>query len=669
MLQKVTTFIYAKQKTMQKSFLLLMLSASLISSLPAQQKKEVGSLIMEGVPEVPAQLIERMSQYQSTRGASLSNWSPDGNGMLIVTRFGETVQLHKVDFPGGSRKQITFFKEPINGGSFCPDPAYKGFMFTKDSGGNEFSQLFWFNLTNGKYTMVSDGRRSQNSAPLWSTKGDRFISVSTRRNGKDYDLYLYNMSSPKDAKIILQQGGAWSPLDWSPDDKKLLVSNYISANKSFIHVLDIETGKLEQINPSAEDIAYGNTLWSADGKGIFLISDQGTEFQTLRYYDVATKKITDLTSSIPWDVDGAIMNMARNTIAFITNENGVSKLYIMNIATHKFSPAPGLPAGVIGSLRFHPNGRELGFTINTPQTPNDIYSINLTDNKLTRWTFSEVGGLDNSAFAIPELIEYPTFDQVNGKPRTIPAFYYKPKNASGKMPVVISIHGGPEGQTLATFNAFVSFLTNELGIAVVAPNVRGSTGYGKTFLKMDNGYKREESVKDIGGLIDWVAKQPELDASRIAVYGGSYGGYMVLASMTNFNDKIRCAIDLFGIANFVTFLQNTEDYRKDLRRVEYGDEREAQMKEFLLKISPANNVDKITKPMFIIQGLNDPRVPPSESELMKQKLTANGVKVWYMLAKDEGHGFRKKNNVDHMQWAIVMFLQENLIGQKITAGN
>ena len=230
-----------------------------------------------------------------------------------------------------------------------------------------------------------------------------------------------------------------------------------------------------------------------------------------------------------------------------------------------------------------------------------------------------------------------------------------------KIPVIINIHGGTEGQSVPVFSPFIAYVTNELGIAVLSPNVRGSSGYGKTFLKLDNGFKREESVKDIGALLDWIAKQPELDASRVAVWGGSYGGYMVLASMTNFNDRIKCGIDVVGISNFVTFLQNTEDYRKDLRRVEYGDERDPKMKEYLLKISPANNVDKITKPLFIIQGLNDPRVPASESEQMKQNMRNKGRNVWYMLAKDEGHGFRKKPNVDYMQWSVVMFLQQNLL--------
>jgi dipeptidyl aminopeptidase/acylaminoacyl peptidase len=625
------------------------------------EKKEIGNLLMEGIPEIPASVMERMNQYQNTRSANFNSWSPDGKSILISTRFAETSQLHIVDHPGGARKQMTFFKEPVAGASYCPDPAFKGFMFSKDIGGNEFSQLFWFDIATGKYSMISDGGRSQNSLSAWSNKGDRFIVVSTRRNGKDYDLYLSDMKNPKEATLVLQREGSWSALDWSPDDKKILVGNYISANKSFLHILDMETGKLEQINPSQEEISYNGALWSADGKGIFIVNDQGAEFSTLKYYEIASKKFTSITASIPWDVSGLAINKNRSTLVFDTNENGIASLYQLNTATLKYTRVSGLPTGVIGGIEFHPDGKQIGLVINTPQTPSDVFSIDLATNKLTQWTFSEVGGLDNSSFTVPSLIEYETFDKVNGTPRKIPAFYYKPKSSTGKIPVIISIHGGPEGQSVPSFSPFISYLTNELGIAVLSPNVRGSSGYGKTFLKLDNGFKREESVRDIGALLDWIGKQPELDASRIAVWGGSYGGYMVLASMTNFNDRIKCGIDIVGISNFVTFLQNTEDYRKDLRRVEYGDERDAKMKEYLLKISPANNVDKITKPLFIIQGLNDPRVPASESEQMKQTMRSKGRYVWYMLAKDEGHGFRKKSNIDYMQWSVILFLQQHLL--------
>jgi len=296
-------------------------------------KKEIGNLVAEGIPEIPQALMERMNQYQNVRSASLSSWNPDGSGMLISTRFAETPQLHFIDHPGGARRQITFFKEPITSGSYCPDINYKGFMFTKDLGGNEFAQLFWFDTNTGKYEMISDGGRSQNSLPTWSNKGNQFLMVSTRRNSKDYDLYLADMKSPKDAKLILQQGGSWAPIDWAPDDKHVLVLNYISANKSFLYILDVEMGKLEQINPSSEDISFGGALWSGDGKGLYMISDQGSEFQTLKYYDITTKKSTDISSSIHWDIDDITATKDRGKIVFTTNEIGISKLYNLDPAT------------------------------------------------------------------------------------------------------------------------------------------------------------------------------------------------------------------------------------------------------------------------------------------------------------------------------------------------
>jgi dipeptidyl aminopeptidase/acylaminoacyl peptidase len=643
---------------MKNILLLLFVSYAIFANA---QRKEAGSLVMENIPDVPTELIEQMTRYQNTRAAGFLGWNPAGEAMLITTRFGETNQLHIVNQPMGARKQITFFKEPVTSASFCPDPNYPGFMFRKDVGGNEFAQLYWYELLSGKYFMVSDGGRTQNGSPLWSNKGDRFIYTSTRRNLKDYDLYLSSMTGPAHAKMILEVKGSWNAMDWSPDDKKVLVRNYISINSSKIFILDIESGKLDEINTSTETIAYNDAAWSADGKGIFVISDEGSEFQVLKYYDLAAKKFKAITFSMKWDVDGFTMNKKRDQIVFVANENGIDRLYQMNTTTMKYTPLPGIPTGLVSGLRFKEDGKEIGFSISTAQSPGDAYSFNLTTNTLRRWTDSEVGGLDNTKFPVGVLIEYRTFDQAGSGPRMIPAFIYKPANAKGKMPVVINIHGGPEGQSRPSFSSFTTFLNNELGVAVIQPNVRGSSGYGKNYLKLDNGYKREESVEDIGKLLDWIKTQPDLDPERVAVMGGSYGGYMTLASMTHFNDRLRCGIDVVGISNFVTFLKNTEDYRKDLRRVEYGDERDSTMKQFLEKISPLNNVQKITKPMLIVQGANDPRVPMSEAEQMKTKLSEKGVETWYLLAKDEGHGFRKKANVDYYQWAVVMFLKKYLL--------
>jgi len=507
--------------------------------------------------------------------------------------------------------------------------------------------------------MLTDGK-SRNGGVSWNNKGDKYSYFSTKRNGTDWDIYVADKSNPENAEMVLSEGGAWGAVDWSPDDKSLLVGKYISANESYYYLLDVKSKSLTQINPSTEKIAYGGALFSKDGKGIFITSDQKSEFQRLRYYDLQTKKLTSLTDDINWDVESMTISDDGKNLAFTVNEDGMSKLYLLDAKEMKYMKAPGIPVGQVYGLSFHPDGEKLAMVLNTPQSSGDVYVMNLSDYSLQRWTYSETGGLNTSKFAIPELIHYPTFDEVDEKARMIPSFIYKPKG-DGPHPVVIDIHGGPEGQAQPYFNPIVQYYVNEMGIAVIEPNVRGSSGYGKSYLLLDNGFKREESVKDIGKLLDWIEKQPYLDANRVAVTGGSYGGYMVLSSMFNYNDRIKCGVDIVGISNFVTFLENTQDYRRDLRRVEYGDERDPQMKEFLNNISPTTNAHKITKPLFVVQGLNDPRVPASEAEQIVEIVRKNDGQVWYLLAKDEGHGFRKKTNRDFYIWSEVLFLEEYLL--------
>jgi protease II len=621
---------------------------------------EVGNLVLENIPEIPANLQERLLQYQNVRGASFVDWDPLGKGILISTRFAETSQFHLVEKPLGMRKQITFFNEPVGGGNFCTDTNTYGFLFTKDIGGSEFSQIFYFDMENGTYKMLTDGV-SRNGAANWSHKGDKFTFYSTKRNGRDWDVYMADIKNPDQAEAVLEKEGLWIAVDWSPDDSKLLILNYISANESYYHVLDLGTKELTQMNPSDEKIAYGGALFSKDGKGIYMTSDEGSEFQNLYYYDLKTKKKTLLSGGILWDVNDFTLSDDGKFLAFVVNDDGISKLHMLNLKTNQKIKLPELPIGQIYFISFSPDNQRFSLVLNKPDSPGDVYILDLNTNEMERWTESEVGGLNTANFISPELIHYPTFDKVDGKPRMIPAFVYKPKANKGPYPIVIDIHGGPEGQELPYFSSTNQFWLNELGAAIIAPNVRGSSGYGKSYLKLDNNYKREDSVKDIGKLLDWIATQPDLDASRVAVIGGSYGGYMVLASMTHYNDRLRCAVDLVGISNFVTFLKNTQDYRRDLRRVEYGDERDPKMAEFLNRISPTTNAHKITKPLFVIQGLNDPRVPASEAEQIVSEVRNNGGDVWYMLAKDEGHGFRKKTNRDYYTAAVVLFFEKYLL--------
>lgn len=622
-------------------------------------KRQIGNLIIEGVPEIPRQLTERLSQYQSTRQASVVDWLNNGKSLLISTRFGETSQFHIVQTPGGARQQITFFKEPLFSGQVCPNPAKNGFLFSKDIGGSEAYQIFYFDLATGDYRMLTDGE-SKYSSGLWNGTGKYFAYTKIKKKKKDHHIYLQHIDFPQEEILLFEGKGFWFIIDWSPDNQYLTIGNYISINESYIHILDVKTKKTTPISFSDKIVAYRGGIWSKDGKGIYLTADDDNEFRQLKYYDIAQNKVTTITKDINWDIQQIKLSPKGEQLAFTVNENGIDKLYLLNTSTFEYLQQDFLPEGQIGGLRWHPNGKSLALHINTAQFPSDVYVLHTATQELNRWTYSEVGGLNPESFIAPQLIHYPTFDKIEEKRRLIPAFYYKP-DRNEKHPVLIYIHGGPESQYRPGFSSTFQYYIKELGIAVIAPNVRGSVGYGKTYVKLDNGYKREDSVKDIGSLLDWIEMHPELDESRVAVIGGSYGGYMVLASMTHYNHRLNCGINIVGISNFVTFLKNTKSYRRDLRRVKYGDERDPQMREHLERISPTTNAHKITKPMLIAQGLNDPRVPASEAEQMLQAIRKNGGEVWYLLAKDEGHGFRKKSNQDYYTKAVMLFLKKYLL--------
>lgn len=626
------------------------------------ERKEVGNLVLEGIPDIKKSIFERTAQYQNVRSAGFVAWHPSNKGILISTRFAETAQLHYVGAPASYRKQLTFFREPINGAWYSPDKEKKGFVFSMDTGGGEFFQFYWYDENTGQHTLLTDGK-SRYESFAWSNKGDRAAFVSTKRNGRDFDIYLMEGDSLKTTKLLKETSGQWGVVDWSNDDKKLILGNFISANESYLFTLDIASGQLTEINPTqkTKKISYGDTLFSADGKGVYYCSDEDSEFLRLTYYDLATQKKQILIPNLNWNVENIELSQDGQLLAYTVNEAGISKLYIAPTNNLSASQNITLEKGVIGGLKFDKDGSNLAISLSSPKTPGDVFSVNVASGAVTRWTFSEVGGLNTESFVNPELIEFPSFDSVGSQSRMIPAFYYKPKNVEGKLPVIINIHGGPEGQARPSFSSTFAYWVNELGAAVLVPNVRGSSGYGKTYLELDNGFKREDSVKDIGKLLDWIASRPELDANRVAVIGGSYGGYMSLACMTNFNDRLKCAVDIVGISNFVTFLESTQEYRRDLRRPEYGDERDPKMREFLLKISPTNNAKKITKPLFVVQGKNDPRVPLREAEQMVETVKNNGNVVWYLLAKDEGHGFRKKPNQEFYLSALSVFFEEHLL--------
>lgn len=632
------------------------------STTPDSSRKQIGNLIIEGIPDIPKALAERTDQYQNVRSAQFQDWHPDGEGMLITTRFAETNQLHHVTSPGSMRRQLTFFREPVASGFYFKAKNAQDLLFSMDEGGGEFFQIYHFDLRNGKHEMLTDGSRSVNTGIVWSNDGSTVAFSSTKRNGTDFDIYVMNEMS-ESIRMVKQVAGSWQPLDWFPDDSHLLLYNYVSDEESHLHACDVKSGESVEINPSSEGqkVAYGTAAYSADRKGVYYSSDEESDILRLTYYDLQSKRKKILTPSLRWDVDAFDVSKDGKWVAFTANEGGLSKLYIYDTRSSQITPIQ-VPRGVITSPTFNQTSNLLAFNLSSAKSSSDVYSYGLKTKKLERWTSSEVGGLNPDQFVEPELIEYPTFDKVDGKPRMIPSFYYRPRDESKKpYPVIINIHGGPSSQAAASFNATFQYWVNELGAAVLAPNVRGSNGYGQTFQELDNGYKREDSVKDIGALLDWIATRPELDANRVAVNGGSYGGYMVLASMFHYNDRIRCGVDIVGISNYVTFLERTESYRRDLRRKEYGDERDPEMRKFLESIAPMIHAKKITKPLFVIQGKNDPRVSYLESEQIVKAARSNGGSVWYLLANDEGHGFKKKVNRDYQSNAVSLFFENYLL--------
>ena len=622
-----------------------------------------GNVLLSGIPEIPPEIGRRLARYQNVRGAAFRGWTRDGESMYISTRFGEVSQLHRVDMPLGARNQLTFFKEPI--GQASRRPKGTSIALTMDQGGNEFTQIFLLNPKNGTADRLSDGE-SRNGGIVWSDDGEVMAFRSTRRNGRSNDVWVMSPEKPESAELVLASpdGSSWGAVDFSPDGSKLLIAQYVSVTDSRIYLLDL-TSKEQRLllgNSEAPSVNLPSGF-SADGKGFYFTTDSDANFRRLAHYEIDSGKVTILTQGIDWDVSGLRMSEDRSRGAFSVNAGGRDQVYLFDPSSHRYASVSDIPVGRASLGAFSPDNRQLAMTLNTATSPSDIFTLpvstdGLDHGAMTRWTASEVAGLDASQFVEPTLIHYPTFDSVRGEPRSIPAWVYKPVS-EGPHPVIISIHGGPESQFRPGFSSTFQQWIADLGAAVIAPNVRGSAGYGRDYVQLDNGFKREDSVRDIGALLDWIETQPDLDKDRIAVFGGSYGGYMVLASMVHYSDRLAAGVDIVGISNFVTFLENTEDYRRDLRRVEYGDERDPKMRVHLESISPSNQPEKITAPLLVVQGENDPRVPASEARQIVSAVRGTGQDVWFMNALNEGHGFRKKENRDLYAEVVNLFFQKH----------
>jgi dipeptidyl aminopeptidase/acylaminoacyl peptidase len=614
------------------------------------------ALIADGMPDVPADLAAETRPYMEFRTAGFVGWHPRERKMMIATRFANTAQLHQVAQPMGMRKQVSFEAEPVGNGSWAPKSG-DVFVTQKDIGGNEFFQIH--TLKDGKLTMLTDGI-SRNGLSAWSDDGELIAFSSTKRNGTDTDLYVMNPRDPSTMRMVAEvKGGGWSLGAFSPDKKSGVVGNYVSVTNTDLYMLDLASGTMVPIGDPKKDIAYGGAQFAPDGS-LWVTSDEGSDFQRLGTLDPKSGKFTPRGPKEMWDVDTFDIAPDGSFIAYVTNEAGMAKLKLLDPKTDTVRTVDSLPAGIIGGLEISEWG-EIGITFTSARSAADAYSVDPKTLAVTRWTESETGGLDVTINSEPELVKIKSFDGLE-----VSGFLYRPDPAKfpGKRPMIMNVHGGPEAQSRPGFLGRNNYLLNELGVAIFYPNVRGSTGYGKNFVSLDNGpFKREDSVKDMGAFLDALTKDPALDAVRFGLTGGSYGGYMCYAAAVQYKAKLRATNCVVAISNFVTFLENTQSYRRDLRRVEYGDERDPKQRAKLIEISPLTRVAEIEKPMMVVTGANDPRVPQSEADQIVKAIRERGGTAWHLVGTNEGHGFAKKENADYQFWTSLIFWQQNLLGQ------
>ena len=635
-------------------------AGALAQTSPSVATRQVGTATLENVPEVPADIAAAVQRYQNYRAASFQDWLPDGS-ILIGTRFGSTQQIHRVTTPGGARTQITFQNEAIAGARAIPGT--QRFVYQRDTGGDEWFQIYATGLTGDAVQLTEPGTR--NLAGAFSPDGKMLAWSRATKGSAEYSIYVADPSDARSAKSVYRDAGSIAPDDISADRTQVLFTRDISNRESKLFLLDLASGKATQIAPKVSKVLYQNARLSRDGRSVYAISTKDSDFGRLVQIDIASGKDTVLTTDLKWDVDTFTLSDDDRLLAYVVNEDGFSNIVVRDMVTRRALPQPQLPRGVLQNIEFSPDNSKLAFDLSTATSAGDVWTWDVTGGNLTRWTTSELGGLDPAKLAEPQLIRFKSFDGLS-----VPALVYRPVGvaADHRTPVIMDIHGGPESQSRPAWNVGAQYFADVLSATVILPNVRGSTGYGKRYADLDNAEKREDSVKDIGALLDWIAAQPNLDKDRVAVYGQSYGGYMSLAVSTHYADRLVGSVERYGISDFASFLKNTEAYRRDNRRAEYGDERDPKMQAVFKRIAPLANVAKIKKPMLVMQGANDPRVPKSESDQVVAGIRGNGVETWYVVFADEGHGFAKKPNNDLRREVETVFLRKLFRPQQRAVG-
>ncbi|QSX00025.1 S9 family peptidase [Haloterrigena alkaliphila] len=613
-----------------------------------------------------------IERYLNIRSAYGTSFGPDGDRLSFLMNTTGTPQVWTLEDPRGWPEQRTFYDERVSFASWSPERSE--LIFGMDEGGNERAQLFKLEAETGEIENLTAMPDVKHRWGGWSHDGERFAFASNRRDESVFDIYVQDRDVRGDDAELVYEGDGWLSLSgWCPDDSRLLVSQAYSNFDQDLYVLDLEADEpeLEHLTPHEGDVRYQSASWAPDGEGVYLVTDEGdADTLYLAYLDLETRELETVADGDEWNVGGIALDDETGRFVYSRNTEGYTDLTVgefdpKNPTEFETFPEPDLPGGISGGVSFDPDAERFALSTTGDTVNTNVFVVDIETGEAEQWTSAPTAGIPSASFGDSDLVHVESFDGLE-----VPGFFTLPDAAdeygedgttgieSGDgVPVIVDIHGGPESQRRPSFSSVKQYFLDR-GYAYFEPNVRGSAGYGADYAALDDVEKRMDSVADIEACVEWLRDHPAVDPDRIAAKGGSYGGFMVLAALTEYPDLWAAGIDVVGIANFVTFLENTGDWRRELREAEYGSL--AEDREFLEEISPTNNIENIEAPLFVLHGANDPRVPVGEAEQIAEKAEAQGVPVRKLIFEDEGHGFSKLENRIEAYSAIADFLDEHV---------
>ncbi|MDS0257978.1 S9 family peptidase [Haloarcula sp. S1CR25-12] len=579
---------------------------------------------------------------------------PDGRLAFLLNTTG-VGQIWTLDEPGAWPEQRTFYDEPVGFVSYSPTRAE--LAFGMDEGGNERTQLYRLDDEDGTVAALTGMPDAKHRWGGWGPDGDRFAFASNRRDEAVFDVYVQSREDAGDDAELVYEGDGWFSVDgFSPDGDRLALSETHSSFDQDVYVLDVESGERTHLTPHDGSVRYASVSWGPDGEALYLVTD--AESDTLELARLSLSGDLDVVrGGGEWNIDGVAVDQESGRLAYSRNVEGYNEITVGAFdgptAVETF-PTPELPGGLAGGVAWSPDADRFALSVTGRTVNTNVFVVETATGESERWTRASTAGIPAGTFVEPEVVRFESFDG-----REIPALFSLPPGADGdgETPVIVDIHGGPESQRRPSFAGLTQYFLSR-GYAVLEPNVRGSTGYGKAYTRLDDVEKRMDSVKDLRAGVRWLHDHPAVDPDRVVAMGGSYGGFMVLAALAEYPDLWAAGVDVVGIANFVTFLENTGEWRRELREAEYGsldDDRD-----LLESISPINSAEKITAPLFVLHGANDPRVPVGEAEQIAAEVRSHGVPVETMVFDDEGHGISKRENRIAAYTRVVAFLDEHV---------